>query len=93
MQRAPACRRTAVEQKPWEVDKRWPDPSGLKNREVTPEIQEQYGGMYVAWSRDGLRVLDGDVDEAVLYEKMRRAGVNSLEFVVDYVERPGESNW
>lgn len=82
-----------MEQKPWEVDKRWPDPSGLRNREVTAEIQERYGGKYVAWSRDGSHVLDADADESALYEKMRRAGVGFLEFVVDYVNRPGETNW
>jgi hypothetical protein len=82
-----------MDQKPWEVDKRWPDPAFMKNQEITPELSERYGGMYVAWSRDGTRILESAADESALYEKMRQAGVDLLDFVVDYVERPGESNW
>jgi hypothetical protein len=30
-----------MEQKPREVDKRWPDPAFMKNWEITPELAEQ----------------------------------------------------
>jgi hypothetical protein len=82
-----------VEQKPWEVDKRWPDPAFMQNRVITLEIVKTYGGMYVAWSRDGTRILDADANESLLNEKLRKAGVEQLDYVIDYVDRPDEGNW
>jgi hypothetical protein len=93
MQSRFAARRQAVEQKPWEVDKRWPDPACLKNRVITAEITEKYGGMYVAWSRDGTRIVEGDASEAELYKKIKEAGIDLLDVVIDYIDRPGEANW
>jgi len=80
-----------VEQKPWEVDpKGWPDPVFMKNRVITFAISERYGGMYVAWSRDGTRIVEADADDAALYEKLRQAHVDLCD-VVSYVDPPGVS--
>lgn len=80
-----------MEPKVWDVDKRWPDPAFMKNRVITAEISEKYGGMYVAWSRDGTRIVEADADDAALYEKVRLMGIELVDIVIGYIDRPGES--
>jgi hypothetical protein len=63
----------------------------LKNRARVPrEELLKYAGMQVAWSADGLRILEGDEDLAKLLERLRIAGYTSADFVVSYVDRADE---
>ena len=53
-----------------------------------PEAEiERYRGNWVAWSRDGRKVLFADPDPEKLYEKIDAAGLKAGEYVLSGVPK------
>jgi hypothetical protein len=51
----------------------------------------KYGGQWVAWNADGTAILFGsDQSDAAVMDLVRRAGIDPLECVIDYIQRPDE---
>jgi hypothetical protein len=49
-------------------------------------ILEPYGGMIVAWSSDGLKIVDADKDLGVLIDRLRAKGEATERFVYERIE-------
>ena len=66
----------------------------IKNRQAfPPEELAKYAGQWVAWSRDGTRIVAGSSEsDAALIAALERAGEDPLEFVFGYIPSGDETH-
>jgi hypothetical protein len=58
-----------------------------RNRNSHPTaFLDPYEGKVVAWSTDGLRIVDADVDPGALMERLRAAGEDVQNLVYERIE-------
>lgn len=81
--------KTGTEARP---DPGWVDSNALSAAIAAhpPEYRARFAGQYVAWTRDGSRVVDSDTDRARLYDRLDRAGISSERVAFEYVPSEGD---
>jgi hypothetical protein len=72
----------------------WPDPQFDVNRDKVPlEVLQPYIGQYVAWSRDGTRILAAAGDREQLYKRLLADGIDPQRVVYDFIDDPDTSHF
>src|SRR5437660_495335 len=59
----------------------------IQNRNQFPQANlRAYENQHVAWSLDGRRILDGDIDPLRLVARLKAAGYGSGQYVLSFVD-------